>query len=256
MRHKLLIAELLLLAATCLSVLRAEEAAVARVEASDSAYQRGDFAQARDEYRAAVDSGLDGARVLYDLGNAYYRTGEIGRAIACYQQAGRQAPRDEDVRANLARALVRRKAGAPPPPPTWLHMMGRRLVGAFTLTEFAVTAALIYWLGMATAAALLLASEKRGRLRRLLVVLAVLFVLVSAAGVARWWTYHHVRTGVVAQERAELRSGPGESFETLQRLHEGSFVRVLRSDGQWVQVVAEGKVSGWLPGTSVARTWH
>ncbi len=256
MRHRLLIVQLVLLAATCVAALRAEEAGLARVQAGDSAYQRGDFARARDEYRAAVDSGVDGARVLYDLGNALYRTGEIGRAIACYQRAARLAPRDEDVRTNLARALARRKAGAPPPPPTWLHMIGRRLVGAFTLTEFAVTAALIYWLGMATAIALLLASERKRRLRRLLVVLGILFALVSAAAVARWWSYDHVRMGVVAQERAELRSGPGESFETLQRLQEGAFVRVLRGDGEWVQVVTEGKVSGWLRENSVAKTWR
>jgi tetratricopeptide (TPR) repeat protein len=150
MRHACRILQIALFAALCLSGAGAQQGEspgtdpAGALEAGDAAYQRGDFAGARDQYLAAIRQGLDGARVLYNLGNAYYRTGKIGRAIACYERAATLAPRDDDVRANLERALVERPSGAVAPPPTWLHMLGRRLVGSFTLTEFAVCAAVMY----------------------------------------------------------------------------------------------------------------
>jgi len=229
--------------------------AAAALEAGNSAYQRGDFQEARTKYREAVQSGLDGAVVLYNLGNAYYQTGELGRAIASYYRAATLSPRDSDVRANLARALAERKIGGPPPPATWLHLLGRRIVGGFTLTEFAVTAAVLYWLALAVAAAMLLRPERSRRLGRLLALLAGLCVIVGAGGFARWWSYHHVHRGVIAEETGEIRSGPEQSFETVQRVQEGSFVQVMRKDGEWLQVVAEGGPKGWVTEASLARGW-
>ena len=39
--------------------------------------------------------------VLYNLGNARYRHGDLGQAIWAYRHAQRLAPRDPDIRANL-----------------------------------------------------------------------------------------------------------------------------------------------------------
>ncbi len=257
MRHRVIIATLamLLAASTCGDEGGTPERdpGMQSLEAGDSAYQRGEFAAARDEYREALNSGLDGARVLYNLGNAYYRTRELGRALACYERAARLAPRDRDLRANLTRALAERKMGAPAPPASWLHMIGRRLVGSFTLTEFALAAAVLYWSAAALVAVMLLKSNRRRWLGRSLGVLVALLMVAGVAGGARWWAYHRVRTGVIAEETAEIRSGPGESFEAAQRLHEGSFVRVIRSDGGWLQVVAEGGARGWVSEGAVAN---
>ncbi len=45
----------------------------------------------------------------YNLGNAYFLQGDAARAAAAYQQAAALAPRDGDIRANLA--LARQAAG-------------------------------------------------------------------------------------------------------------------------------------------------
>jgi len=167
MRHACRTLQISLCAALSLSGAHAQQGQspgtdpAAALAAGDAAYQRGDFAGAREQYLAAIRQGLDGARVLYNLGNAHYRTGEIGRAIACYERAATLAPRDDEVRANLERALAERPSGAVAPPPSWLHMLGRRLVGSFTLTEFAVGAALLYWLAVGLCGGMLLRPARR-----------------------------------------------------------------------------------------------
>ena len=228
------------------------EAQSALTEA-DTAYQQGDFEKARKAYQALVDRGYDGATVLYNLGNASLRSGRLGEAIACYQRAARLAPRDRDIRANLEYAYRKRPMGEPAPPAMWLDALWRKLVGSFTLSELAGAAAVLYWLG-AVLAALLIRRGGGRRLRRALWLVAILFVLVTTAAIGRWWNFHHVARGVVVAKQTEVRSGPGESFEIVQRVREGRMVRIVRSDGDWMQVVAEGGAHGWLPSNVVTVT--
>ncbi len=44
------------------------------------------------------------AALFYNLGNAYYKQGDHGRAILNYRRAQQLAPRDPDIEANLALA--------------------------------------------------------------------------------------------------------------------------------------------------------
>ncbi|HCA48722.1 MAG TPA: hypothetical protein DEP45_15620, partial [Armatimonadetes bacterium] len=88
---------------------------------ANALYRDGKFAQAAAAYHEALDSGLDGPRVHYNLANGLYRDGQIGEAIAHYQAALISAPRDGDIRANLDRALGERPDGRPAPSASWIH---------------------------------------------------------------------------------------------------------------------------------------
>jgi hypothetical protein len=217
-------------------------------------YQSGDFEGARDAYAQEVERGYDGARVLYNLANSCFRCGRIGEAIAYYQRAARIAPRDRDIRDNLRRAYHERSMGEPAPPAMWLHAIGRRLTGSFTLSELALTAAALYWLAVGLTV-MRMRNRRRSRWQGRLLVAAVLCAIaMSGLATARWWTYHHTGAAVVIADKTEIRSGPGESFEIVQRVGEGLMVRIARPDGEWLQVVAESGARGWLPTAAVAFT--
>jgi len=203
---------------------------------ANTRYQSGDFEGAREAYARELESGFDGSRVLYNLANSCFRCGRIGEAIAYYQRAARIAPRDRDIRDNLRRAYHERSIGEPAPPAMWLHAIGRKLIGSFTLSELAVTAAALYWIAIGLT----------------VMRVVVCAVVVSGLATARWWTYHHTGAAVVTSDKTEIRSGPGESFEIVQRVGEGLVVRIARPDGEWQQVVAESGARGWLPTAAVA----
>ena len=50
-------------------------------------YAQGHFKEAISGYEALVRAGQWSANVFYDLGNAYFRTGDFGRAILNYERA-------------------------------------------------------------------------------------------------------------------------------------------------------------------------
>src|SRR5204862_132447 len=66
-----------------------------------SSLQPGPFAEAAAAYEKIVAGGRVSSALYFNLGNALFKSGRIGRAIANYRLAEQLAPRDPDIRANL-----------------------------------------------------------------------------------------------------------------------------------------------------------
>src|SRR5207245_2079566 len=59
------------------------------------------FKEAISGYEALIRSGQWSANVFYDLGNAYFRTGDLGRVILNYERALALERHNPEVTANL-----------------------------------------------------------------------------------------------------------------------------------------------------------
>jgi Flp pilus assembly protein TadD len=70
------------------------------VEAS-KAYDENRLPEAIQGWSRLVEEGQNLPAVLFNLGNATYRNGNLGEAILAYRHAQTLAPRDPDIRANL-----------------------------------------------------------------------------------------------------------------------------------------------------------
>ena len=66
----------------------------------DSAYMRNDYISAIQIYEALLGKG-EAADVYYNLGNSYYKAGDIAKAILNYERALLLQPGNSDIRANL-----------------------------------------------------------------------------------------------------------------------------------------------------------
>ena len=64
-------------------------------------FAQGHFKQAISGYEALVKEGQWSANLFYDLGNAYFRTRDFGRAILNYERALALQPHHPEATANL-----------------------------------------------------------------------------------------------------------------------------------------------------------
>ena len=67
---------------------------------ADQEYQKGNYQQAIKDYEELLKNGVS-ADIYYNLGNAYYRTDNITRAVLAYERAHLLSPGDEDINFNL-----------------------------------------------------------------------------------------------------------------------------------------------------------
>ncbi|MCM1138534.1 MAG: tetratricopeptide repeat protein [Muribaculum sp.] len=68
---------------------------------ADSAYTADNFGEAASIYQNVIDSEGPSATLYYNLGNSYYRLGEMGKAILAYERALRLDPTYSDAKNNL-----------------------------------------------------------------------------------------------------------------------------------------------------------
>ena len=75
------------------------------LEVFDAAKTPADYRESADLLESLLADGFRNGAVYYNLGNAYFRAGEYGRAIAAYRKAKPYRPRDPYLEANLRQAL-------------------------------------------------------------------------------------------------------------------------------------------------------
>ena len=217
-------------------------------------FERGEFAEAAQQYEALVGLGYRDAAVHYNLGNAYLESGDLGQAILNYLRSEELSPRDPDLIANLELARGRTV--------DQLQAEGDSLVasvadfGRFwaTATEFAI-AALLLWAvaGVAICVLIIRPIIRRHAILRGVAAAALVIMLVPLVPlVSMLISNPYENTGVVTARTVEVLSGPGPQYGEEFALHSGAQVRLVDSRHGWLQVALPGgELEGWLPSHAV-----
>jgi hypothetical protein len=212
------------------------------VEAA-KAYDENRLPDAIAGWESLVREGQTLPEVLFNLGNAYYRNGDVGSAIRAYRHAQTLAPRDPDIHANLGFAAQTAGIALPARNP----VVGLLLDAS--QTEWRMAASAGFWLLVLALAAWILWPRFRFASRPAVVLTGAL-LLITLAGL---WAHHDLRQlpeCVVMDGGHKVRSGPLESSTPLLAIPEGAIVRQLDRRGPWVEIRFEA-TRGWLPAAAV-----
>lgn len=214
-------------------------------DAANRLYEQGRFQEAAAAYTSLTATAGTPA-LWFNLGNAQFKSGQVGEAIAAYRVAQSLAPRDPDIRANLQ--FARDQVTGPSLRPGWLD----RQLATLTLNEWTLLAAGPAWLFLFALALRQLRPALAPRLRWATWLTglgaalgASLLLTVALRAPGRDWR-------VVSVREADVRHGPFEESQSAFTVHDGAELRELdRKDG-WVRVT-DGQRSGWLRGEQLAR---
>lgn len=214
-------------------------------------YEAGEFRQAVETYGQMVDHGVQDSILYYNLGNAYFKLEDFGRAILNYRRAQILAPRDGDMRANLdlARAQALDQLDTPKNE-LFSSQMAYFTQQWFTLNEFALLTLGLWF----TFAALLIAystSKTRSRLREglqyALIVAVILMLFVGISLGSRLYLEKTQPPGVVIADEVNVKSGPGAQYITEFTLHSGIEVSIPETRGSWTRLALPGgELQGWV----------
>ena len=75
--------------------------AATAVQQADSAYNKKNFQDALYYYQAAAEKDGVSSDLYYNMGNTYYRLGDLGHAVLNYRRALALDPSNEEARLNL-----------------------------------------------------------------------------------------------------------------------------------------------------------
>lgn len=233
----------LLFAATIFASSHIYAASESVFEEANRAYASGDFQKAIDGYEQLVRDGRSHANLFYDLGNAWYRAGDSGKAILNYERALALEPHHPEAQANLR--LARDHARA-----LEMQATGLERYAAFATTNtLTLIAALAFWIAVFCAIALLL---RRSRMRVAIGLCSILVFCVAGAGVyLRERGARGRALAVVTAKDAQARVATADTSATVLALPPGSEVNVLSARGDWTYVALPNDQRGWVPAKAV-----
>ncbi len=211
-------------------------------------YSEGKFTEAASAYQEARAPGLRHWALEYNLGNAYFKTGQIGRAIAAYERAFRLNSGQRDVFANLR--LATERVGDPVVPQSALPALAWRLFFRISINTLTVLASLLF-LSLLGAGGLSLLRGKSTLTGEQWAALIMAFLIMGAWLAGRIYELEKPIGIIIAAPTAEVRSGPNTSYPASFTVPEGRHVLILKDqepiDG-WLEIgVPQEGLKGWVP---------
>jgi tetratricopeptide (TPR) repeat protein len=227
------------------------------IETAWKAYEEQRYADAAVHWKAASESQEGNPNILYNLGCAYAKAGDLGHARLAFERAFALAPWDQDIGMNrnqIAHAIRLQGVESSVRGTTvdgdeaffWW-----RLAVRFTGDILGLVLLISIWLLIAS----MLFRRKRAGLKRdlgmAMVAVTLLTSLTCAAALfARTSLINEIIPAVLLDDDPRLREGPsmlaGER-RTKTSLTPGSLLEVLDARDGWTKVRLPDGKDGWLP---------
>ena len=239
--------------------------AASLAEQADSAYAKQDYPAALSLYKNAIEKEGTSSNLYYNLGNAYYRTGDVGHAIISYERALQLDPSNEDARINL-NFVNGRIAGAPEDDSSFLANLHETVTSWFSPDAWAWVAFGFFLLVCAAIAVYLFTSNvtlrKAGFFGALVLLVIFIYVFVIAMTTAGALDDHS--RAIVTSPVTNLRSQPttaGSKTDKVVPIPQGAKVEILDSIStpddpmvsMWYEVKINNSTRAWLNSADVER---
>ena len=221
-------------------------------ESANQLYETERFSEAQELYQQLISHGVWDARVFYNLGNTYFKQGDLGQAILNYRLAQRLAPRDPDIRDNLLFAQSQIQDPIDFTDETILSRLTRFAQEWLSLNEMA-TATLFFWFSTTLVfIAYTYVYKQQNWLALLTQAALVLSALLLLGGIfslsGRLYIENIRPQGIILFDEVDVSSGPGEQYVVEFSLHSGAEVSVLEERNDWTRLSLPGdQLQGWVP---------
>jgi len=210
-------------------------------------YAQGHFAEAISGYEALVRAGQWSANLFYDLGNAYFRTGDFGRAILNYERALALERHHPEATANLQ--IARDEARALELQQSWPE----RYLQFASINQYCIAAAIAFWLAVFAIVMLIFARRRSATF----IAALILCLLVGAGAIYAVYALEGGPSGdalaIVTGKDVQARLATADTANSVLALPPGSEVKILSTRGDWIYAALPNTLRGWIPAKNVEQ---
>lgn len=224
-----------------------------RFDKANSLFTESKYEESITSYNEIINTGVESAKLYYNLGNAYYKSGNLPRAILNYERALLLAPHDKDIRYNLEMSNMQITDKL-------------ETVGDFFLTAWfkgfknktkSDTWAIISILSFAISIlglGLFLFSRKRAikqvSFSTALLMFIVAFIAFNFSASQKDKLINR-NSAIIFEPSVSVKSSPSAGGTDLFILHEGTKVNILEELGEWKRIVISDGNEGWMPASAM-----
>lgn len=201
-----------------------------------------------DCYESILSKNLNSFKLQYNLGNAYFKNNQLGKAIYHYQLAKKLDAKNQDVNVNLSVANAKTIDKIDSKENFFLSAIKTGLVNYFTTTGWA-------WLSIISLLLTLILAfiffiGKTPLIKRLTFFSSALFLILFISSMVLGYSALHIKQtksfAIILDREVKITEEPISSSKSKFNLHEGTQVSVLESNEIWTNIKLENGNEGWV----------
>lgn len=233
---------------TTASFVYGNEKALQAFEKGNTLYKNQNYAAALSVYDSLLKAGYQSASIEYNLGSAYYRTGQIAKSILHYERAALLKPNDPDTEHNLKMAYLSTVDKIDPEPVLFYQQWWRNFAYGGSLEAKSQWTVLLLWLSLCFFAAyLFLSNINIRRWSFYAFCTTLLFGLFGWALTAHHSNHMHENKGaIIMTDAAYVKGAPTNDGANLFMLHSGTKVTVVDELDAWKKIRLVNGNEGWV----------
>lgn len=225
------------------------------IKQANDLYAQGEYLLAAEQYENIISNQGVAPEIYYNLGNAYYKADETGRAILNYERALRLAPNYADAKHNLELAQLKVLDNVPAIETFFLMKWIENLIKLFSSNTWIYISVSLFVVAIILAFLFVFGNSHNLRKFSFYISLVLLVFTVATfafSGVRKGQMLNH-RDAIIMSAAITVKSSPDQSGTDLFQLHEGTKVLVNSTLGEWVEIKLGNGNVGWVQASAVER---
>lgn len=222
-------------------------------EKANQLYKQGNYSEAIIKYEALLNSGIESFDLYYNVGNTYYKLGEIGKSILYYEKAYKLDPTDEDLNFNLSIARNKIIDKIDSVPEFFLYTFFNNIRDNLSLNSWAILTLILFLLSIVFLLNILvfriLKSLKISFL--LLVITSIIFTISAFFTGAKVFEYYSKDKAIVIEKIVNVKNSPTAKSSDAFIIHEGLKIRIIEKLEDWYKIKLEDGKTGWIKENSI-----
>ena len=223
---------------------------------ANNAYVEGLWEDAISGYDMIAGLGLESAALYCNTGNAYFKSGNISKAILNYERALKLDPSYEDARYNLELSNNMIQDRIDPVPDFILKVWAKDLCWLMDSDGWAVAFIIMFALMLAMILLFVLSPSVAGRRTGFFTGIVFLLLAIMSLSFSLWQKNDYMKAdkAIVMRPVSSVKSSPSsEASQDLFVLHEGTKVDILDQVGSWSNIeLADGR-QGWIRTSDIEK---
>jgi len=215
---------------------------------ANSLYKKADYQGAAMLYEDVVTRYGVSPELYYNIGNAYYKAGEVGRSILNYERALRLSPTYDDAKANLELAQTKVVDNIVQVPPFFVKRWVNSIIKLLGVDQWYIISVIIFVITLLSFLYFVFGNNLI--IRRFsfygAFVLLVLTFITAVFGLVRRSELTNHNQAIIMVGTVVAKSSPDKSGTDLFQLHEGTKVLIKSDLDQWTEIVVGNGNIGWL----------
>lgn len=218
---------------------------------ASNAYRNQDYKKSIELYEELVSQGIKNNRIssqlYYNLGNAYFRDNQLGKAILNYERALLLEPGDGDIRHNLRFANNRTVDRIASSGEFFMTNWFNSVRNLFSSNVWAIIAIILFISFLLSVAVYLFVRVLWAR-KTAFYSGAVLFIFMIIANTLSFsQKKERIRgdSAIIMVGAASVNASPDNNSNQLFELHEGTKVKIRSNDGNWIEIEISNGSVGW-----------